>query len=399
MENQDTGRRKFMRKLVGLTAIGAVSSMLLGQQLPKASAASVLNGVGVYDGAAYSSSTALTFGGTVLEVASSLPRVAVNDTTGTGNAVVRFLSNGAAKWDIVQNYLSPAQNIAFLDNASNKRPFAMYSGTGVVAVDADNQNNGTLNNGVDVKGSGLTFGLSSGEGIASKRTAGGNQYGLDFYTGFAPRMSITSAANGGNVGIGTTSPLAPLHVHAATDENYLARDVNVALGLAPGTFLGVGFQGANDAFTANVALGFIGSPVLIAGGNVYMGQTAPSSLPTHQLQMQMGAYCTGTTWVNACDRNLKENFTPLDDQEILSRLESVPIQKWNYKDEPKATHIGPVAQDFYAAYQLGDDDKSIGTVDADGIAFAAIKALHKTMKEQQKRIAILERTVQQLVAS
>ncbi len=62
-------------------------------------------------------------------------------------------------------------------------------------------------------------------------------------------------------------------------------------------------------------------------------------------------------------------------------LVTIPIQKWNYKNERQTVHIGPVAQDFYNAYQLGDSDKSISTIDVDGIALAAIKALHKTMKE------------------
>jgi hypothetical protein len=146
--------------------------------------------------------------------------------------------------------------------------------------------------------------------------------------------------------------------------------------------------------------------VISSAGNVGIGTTNPS----HLIQLSGGAYSNGSTWVNASDRNLKENFTPLDEQEILNRLESVPIQKWNYKNQPQAAHIGPVAQDFYAAYQLGDSDKSIGTIDADGIAFAAIKALHKTMKEQlkqfkneneelQERIRLLEQTVKQLAAS
>jgi hypothetical protein len=57
---------------------------------------------------------------------------------------------------------------------------------------------------------GLVFGdLSSGEGIASKRSAGGNQWGLDFYTGNQSQMSITI---GGNVGIGLNNPATKLHV-------------------------------------------------------------------------------------------------------------------------------------------------------------------------------------------
>jgi hypothetical protein len=73
---------------------------------------------------------------------------------------------------------------------------------GALVIDNANGNNGSI-------GPGLTFGSSSGEGIASKRTAGGNQYGLDFYTDFALRMSIS---NGGNVGIGTGAPDAQLNI-------------------------------------------------------------------------------------------------------------------------------------------------------------------------------------------
>jgi hypothetical protein len=65
---------------------------------------------------------------------------------------------------------------------------------GGVAIDQQNYNNGVLNNGT-TNGVGLTFGIGSGEGIASKRTAGGNQYGLDFYTSFSDRMALNSSGN------------------------------------------------------------------------------------------------------------------------------------------------------------------------------------------------------------
>ncbi len=198
------------------------------------------------------------------------------------------------------------------------------------------------------------------------------------------QLTLTSA---GNLGVGIKNPLGALHVHAATDENFVSRDASIALGKPPGTFTGVSFQGVNDANTANKMLAFIGDPIVIAGGNVYIGHLAPASLPTQPLQVDNGAYCSaGGVWANASDRNLKENFSPLDENEILNRLDTVPIQKWNYKNERQAVHIGPVAQDFYAAYQLGDSDKSISTIDVDGIALAAIKALHKTIKELRTEI-------------
>jgi hypothetical protein len=79
---------------------------------------------------------------------------------------------------------------------------------GGVAMDQAEANDGVLHH-YGTAGVGLTFGVGSGEGVASKRTDGGNKWGLDFYTGYLPRMNI---ANGGNVGIGTTAPTAKLHV-------------------------------------------------------------------------------------------------------------------------------------------------------------------------------------------
>jgi hypothetical protein len=63
---------------------------------------------------------------------------------------------------------------------------------------------------------GLTFGSDfyTGEGIASKRNPGGNRWGLDFYTAFHKRMSIT---NTGNIGIGISAPVAPFQIHDSTN--------------------------------------------------------------------------------------------------------------------------------------------------------------------------------------
>ena len=91
-------------------------------------------------------------------------------------------------------------------------PQQFLSVHGGLNVDQANDNAGFLNNG-NTNGYGLTFGSSSGEGIASQRTAGTNQYSLDFYTAFNNRMTIM---NGGFVGINTTNPLAQLHVVKGT---------------------------------------------------------------------------------------------------------------------------------------------------------------------------------------
>ncbi|PYI88176.1 MAG: hypothetical protein DME26_04010 [Verrucomicrobia bacterium] len=94
------------------------------------------------------------------------------------------------------------------------------------------------------------------------------------------------------------------------------------------------------------------------------------------------------SWSNASDRNAKENFARVEGREVLERLAKVPIQTWNYKSqESSIRHIGPMAQDFRAAFKVGEDEKHISTVDADGVALAAIQGLHQVVKEKESKIA------------
>jgi hypothetical protein len=66
------------------------------------------------------------------------------------------------------------------------------------------------------------------------------------------------------------------------------------------------------------------------------------------------------------------------------------VTEWKYKVEPEGTrHIGPTAQDFHAAFGLGESDKTIGMVDAAGVALAAIKGLQQEMKEKDGEITRL----------
>ena len=59
-------------------------------------------------------------------------------------------------------------------------------------------------------------------------------------------------------------------------------------------------------------------------------------------------------------------------------------------------HIGPTAQDFRAAFNLGIDDKHIATVDADGVALASILALYQLVQEKDRQIEQLQTRVTHL---
>jgi hypothetical protein len=74
----------------------------------------------------------------------------------------------------------------------------------------------------------------------------------------------------------------------------------------------------------------------------------------------------------------------------------MPITTWNYKDEPDKRHLGPMAQDFYGAFGVGQDDKTITFLDEGGVALAAIQGLNQKLEEKDARIQSLERELSEL---
>ena len=86
------------------------------------------------------------------------------------------------------------------------------------------------------------------------------------------------------------------------------------------------------------------------------------------------------------------------EDKVLDKVAAMPISRWTYKNSDGSTHLGPVAQDFRAAFDLGVDDTSISTIDADGVALAAIQGLNEVVKEKDTRIQALERDVAELKA-
>ena len=80
-----------------------------------------------------------------------------------------------------------------------------------------------------------------------------------------------------------------------------------------------------------------------------------------------GAFLSiGGAWTDASDRDRKTAERSIDPHEILQKVSALPITSWQYKDEDAGVrHLGPMAQDFRAAFELGMDDKSIATIDCE----------------------------------
>jgi hypothetical protein len=99
----------------------------------------------------------------------------------------------------------------------------------------------------------------------------------------------------------------------------------------------------------------------------------------------------------ASDRAIKRDIEPVDEQAVLEAVARMPVSTWSYKsDDPSVRHMGPMAQDFKAAFGMGDTDKAYSPIDAHGAAFAAIQALYERMQTQESRIDRLEKENEEL---
>ena len=105
-----------------------------------------------------------------------------------------------------------------------------------------------------------------------------------------------------------------------------------------------------------------------------------------------------TAWSSVCDRDAKKNFKPLDVVGVLEKLNTIQISRWNYRWESDhdVANIGPMAQDFKTAFYPGRDDKSITTLEFDGVELAAIQGLSQKLSEREAELQELRKSVAEL---
>ena len=286
--------------------------------------------------------------------------------------------------------LNPTSNKVGIGTVNPQQELGVAGG---VTIDQNGVNNGTLANAI-------TFGAgNTGEGIGSQRTSGASQASLDFYTDFADRMIILQS---GNVGIGTTSPTAPLHV--ANDVtgglgNPVALVENTDTTTSTGPALRVFAHGSPTYGALTVSTGIAqtsgATTVLLASfGNA---TKFVSTLDNNGNWLATGSI-TANAFISVSDRNAKENFQDVSAQDVLNKVATLPMTRWNFKQDTGVQHIGPMAQDFQAAFRLSADDKHISLVDEGGVALAAIQGLNQKLGEKDTEIQTLKQQNDSLAA-
>ncbi|MFN7978361.1 MAG: tail fiber domain-containing protein [Vicinamibacterales bacterium] len=191
-------------------------------------------------------------------------------------------------------------------------------------------------------------------------------------TGSLAAGLTTSAGGNGSVALGVGS--------SASGDGSMALGTNAATSaVAPGSFV-YGDRSTSGAVTSISPNQFL---VRAAGGTAFWS-TAGTTYPTSPGVI---LFTGDSAWSSLSDVNAKENFRDLDDGDVLTRIAAMPVREWNYKAQDQGIrHIGPTAQDFHAAFGLGQDERRINTLDADGVALAAIKALEARTRADNDRL-------------
>jgi hypothetical protein len=165
------------------------------------------------------------------------------------------------------------------------------------------------------------------------------------------------------------TPVGPPMPITPTPQAYYAYSAGVVADLTPGQAV-TSLNGLTDAINLQAGQGII----IGTNGNTLTISAAVGS-----------------------DRNIKTDINAIKPDDILARVAQLPILSWRYNNEAAGIrHVGPMAQDFKAAFGLGDSDKYIGFVDEGGVALAAIQGLHQKLQDQSAQLDAREAEIQKL---
>jgi len=156
------------------------------------------------------------------------------------------------------------------------------------------------------------------------------------------------------------------------------------------SYHGVGWYGGGKLFGGVNVNG----PVLYGGSGGGLGCTGNGN--NLALAWTSSGVTVNGTFNNNSDRNAKQNFASVKPEEVLAKVAQLPVMQWSYKTDAATRHIGPMAQDFYAAFAVGTDERHIAPIDEGGVALAAIQGLNQKLEQKETEITELKARLERL---
>ena len=202
----------------------------------------------------------------------------------------------------------------------------------------------------------------------------------------APTNTLALRTNG--VGVGTSSPQAPLHVRRTDGtaeillEETQAIATNTMFTMRHNGNPGFRMENTDQATAWEFRLGGSGSTEQFTINNVSIPEPELSVLANGSIRIK-GSYLSGSS------RKLKQDIVETRASEILTKLSQLPLYEWSYKTAPNTRHIGPMAEDYYEIFGLAGEGEGLAATDVASIALVATKELQQQnshLEEQNKEL-------------
>lgn len=314
-------------------------------------------------------------------------------SSGQGNAV-EFLSTGSFIGGGISNTVTATEFILVDSNdiiIATNPAVATIAGGGSNTVTAAG---GFIGGGAFNTNGGFLAVIGGGDGNTVNAYDINTEAGGDYSAiggGTANTVTDAFAAIGGGNGnrAGFYGIVPGGYQNEAGDDSFAAG--NFAKATNTGSFVWSGFY--DELATPTVSTNDYSFTVRAPGGVRFITTQATNNLEilgaigTNGVAVAPG----GTAWLTLSDSNAKTAVKQVDPREVLTKLSRMPVTEWEYKHDPHRRYFGPMSQDFHAAFGLGRDEKTINTLDADGVLFLSVQGLVEELKERDKAIEELKR--------
>ncbi len=294
---------------------------------------------------------------------------------GSGTRFMWFGAKGALRAGTINGTQWDDANIGLHSTAIGENVRALGDWAIVVGKNSVAANTGTVALGEGHTATGANS-VALGYGASTSTINGAPRTGTFVFSDRSVPLTYT---------FNSTSPDIETQFHPTVTNSFNVRAVNGSF-FYTNTALTTGFIFNSTTATmtltnSKLTMASDGSTTLTSNAGGTAGVTLPAG---------------GGSWNSLSDRNMKANFAAVDPRAILRGVLALPISTWNYKSQDASVrHIGPMAQDFFAAFKVGEGDKTISTIDPDGVALAAIQGLNEELKDRDAKIGALQQQLRQ----